>query len=79
LLQGAVKAKFSNDLWTCPRVCQLIRRRFGVQYHVDHIGRLLRSMDWSPQKPQRRAATAEACNAKNRCFAPLSLIAPFFD
>lgn len=55
LLEGAGKAGFSSDLWTCPRVRQLIRRRFGVQYHVDHIGRLLRSMGWSPQKPQRRA------------------------
>jgi transposase len=33
----------------------LIRTRFGVRYHVDHIGRVLRSLRWSPQKPQRRA------------------------
>ena len=24
------------------------------QYRVDHIGRLLRSLGWSPQKPERR-------------------------
>lgn len=55
LLKGAKAAGFPTDLWTCPRVAQLIRVCFGIHYHVDHIGRLLRSMGWSPQKPQRRA------------------------
>lgn len=55
LLKGAKIAGFPTDLWTCPRVAQLIDALFGIRYHVDHIGRLLRSMGWSPQKPQRRA------------------------
>lgn len=55
LLRGAEAAGFPTDLWTCPRVADLIARRFGVRYHVDHIGRLLRSLGWSPQKPTRRA------------------------
>jgi len=36
-------------------VGQLIAHRFGVRYHVDHIGRLLRSLGFTPQKPTRRA------------------------
>ena len=36
-------------------MAELIERRFGVHYHVDHIGRLLHELDWSPQKPTRRA------------------------
>jgi len=55
LAQGAKACGFATDLWTCPRVAKLIRREFRVQYHVDHIGRLLRSLGWSPQKPERRA------------------------
>lgn len=55
LLKGAKMAGFPTDLWTCPRVAQLILAFFGIRYHVDHIGRLLRSLGWSPQKPQRRA------------------------
>jgi transposase len=55
LLNGAKCAGFETDLWTCPRVVELIRRNFGVHYHVDHIGRLLHSLGWSPQKPQRQA------------------------
>lgn len=55
LLKGAKAAGFPTDLWTCPRIMQLILTYFGIRYHVDHIGRLLRSLGWSPQKPQRRA------------------------
>lgn len=55
LLRGAAAVGFPNDLWTCPRVTRLIRDRFGVDYHVDHVGRLLHSLGWSPQKPERRA------------------------
>jgi transposase len=55
LLKGAKAAGFPTDLWTCPRVADVIADRFGVEYHVDHIGRLLRGMGWSPQKPTRRA------------------------
>lgn len=55
LLQGAKAAGFQTDLWTCPRIAKLIQSSFGVRYHVDHIGRLLHSLGWSPQKPQRKA------------------------
>lgn len=55
LLKGASASGYPTDLWTCPRVAQLIRREFRVRYHVDHIGRLLRSLGFTPQKPERRA------------------------
>lgn len=55
LLKGAVAAGFPTDLWTCARIAQAIEDRFGVRYHIDHIGRLLRALGWSPQKPTRRA------------------------
>ena len=55
LLKGPQAAGFGTDLWTCPRVAELIEQRFDVQYHVDHIGRLLHHLGWSPQKPARRA------------------------
>ena len=55
LLKGPKAFGFPTDLWTCPRVAQVIRRRYRVKYHVDHVSRLLRSMGWTPQKPERRA------------------------
>jgi transposase len=56
LLKGAKAFGYDTDLWTCPRIAEVIRGRFGVRYHVDHVGRLLHSLGWSPQRPQRRAA-----------------------
>jgi transposase len=55
LLKGATAAGYATDLWTCPRIAGLIQHRFGVVYHANHIGRLLRGLGWSPQKPARRA------------------------
>jgi len=55
LLKGAEAAGFATDLWTCPRVAEHILRAFGVGYHVDHVCRLLHRMNWSPQKPTRKA------------------------
>jgi len=55
LLKGARAWGWPTDVWTCPRVAKLIKKRFKVRYHVDHVGRLLRGLGWSPQKPTRRA------------------------
>lgn len=55
LARGASKAGFATDLWTCPRVAEMIRRLFGVSYHVDYVGTLLHKLGWSPQKPEQRA------------------------
>lgn len=55
LLKGSQKAGFPTDLWTCPRITTLIHSLFGVQYHVDHVGKLLHALGWSPQKQERRA------------------------
>ena len=55
LLKGAMANGFRTELWTTARVAQVIRQRFGVNYHRDHVGRLLAKMGWSAQKPERRA------------------------
>jgi len=55
LKRGAQAYGFVGDVWTQARIASLIKREFGVSYHVDHIGRLLRSIGWSVQKPTLRA------------------------
>ena len=55
LLEGAMAFGYPTDLWTGPRIVDLIRRRFRVAYHANHMSRLLRSLGFSPQKPERRA------------------------
>jgi transposase len=56
LKRGAQAYGFVGDVWTQARIASLIKREFGVSYHVDHIGRLLRSIGWSVQKPIERAS-----------------------
>ena len=55
LLQGAEAHGFENDVWTTGRVAKVIKRRFGVRYSADHVGRLLRRLGFSSQKPEGRA------------------------
>lgn len=55
LLQGAQAHGFSTDLWTAPRVQRLIREQFGVEYHVNYVPTLLKTLGFTPQKPECRA------------------------
>jgi transposase len=55
LLRGAKAAGFSSDLWTGKRLAEVIQREFGIVYHPNHILKILRQLDFTPQKPLRRA------------------------
>src|SRR6266850_1044143 len=55
LLQGAQAHGFLNDLWTLPRVAELIHRQSGVRLHPGHVWRLLGRMGWSIQRPAGKA------------------------
>lgn len=55
ILTGPEAFGFRTALWTCQRIVQLIRDRWGVTYHPDHVGRLLRACGLTPQRPQRTA------------------------
>jgi transposase len=62
LKQGAVAHGWLNHLWTAKRVAVLIRRHFGVDYHPEHVRKVLkRRLDFSSQKPQKHA---RECNDK---------------
>jgi transposase len=56
LLQGAQAHGFLNDLWTLPRVAELIHRQSGVRLHPGHVWRVLGRMGWSVQRPSGKAA-----------------------
>ena len=56
LLQGAKAHGWHNDLWSARRVAEVVRRRFGVEYHVEHVRKIIRrGLNWSSQKPQKKA------------------------
>lgn len=52
LIAGAKAAGFESDLWTGPRIAQLIRDRFGVSYNDHYVLELLRALNFTPQRPQ---------------------------
>jgi transposase len=55
LLKTPVQCGFDRYLWTQQLIADLIWREFGVSYHHDHIGVILQQMDFTHQKPARRA------------------------
>jgi transposase len=52
---GAEAYGFRGDVWTCPRIAQVIRWEFGISYHKDHVSRLMKELGWTPQIPITRA------------------------
>ena len=55
LLQGPEAHGFPTPLWSCPRVARLIADEFGVRYHEGHVWKILRALNWSPQRPVGKA------------------------
>jgi transposase len=60
LARGAPAYGFRGDVWTARRVAEVIHRTFGVHYHPDHVGRLLKQSGWSRQQPVERATQRDA-------------------
>jgi transposase len=55
LWHGAEAYGFRGQVWTCARIALVIEEEFGVRYHKDHVGRLLKELQWTPQVPIKRA------------------------
>ncbi len=55
LLKGPLSQGYRTNLWTTARIAEVIHRKFDVEYHRDHVGRMMHQLGWSPQKPERRA------------------------
>lgn len=52
---GAVAQGYANELWTLPRVAEVIRLKFGVKLGTTGVWKVLRQLGFTPQKPERRA------------------------
>ena len=65
LAKGAEAYGFRGDVWTASRVAEVIKRTFGVRYHRDHVGKLMREAGWSRQKPVERASQRNEETLKN--------------
>jgi transposase len=55
LRQGPQAHGFATNLWTLPRVAQVVAQITGAKYHPGHVWRLMPQLGWSLQRPARRA------------------------
>lgn len=55
LLAGPKSQGYKTELWTLPRVSALIHKLTGVRYHPGHVWRMLGTLGFSCQRPERRA------------------------
>jgi transposase len=55
LIEGPLAWGYENELWTLPRVTEVIHEVTGIAYHPGHVWRVLRQLGWSRQKPTTRA------------------------
>lgn len=56
LSHGAEAWGFCGEVWTCARVAAVIAEEFGVVYSRAQVSRLLKALDWTPQRPIERAS-----------------------
>src|SRR3954454_22445370 len=43
---------FATELWTAPRLAQLIAQEWDIHFHPDYLTTWLRQRGYTPQKPQ---------------------------
>jgi transposase len=56
LLEGPKAHGWRTELWTAGRVKELVRRHFGLDYHPEHVRKMVkRKLGWTSQKPQVKA------------------------
>jgi len=55
LLQGPKAQGYKTQMWTLPRMADLIENLTGVRYHPGHVWRIMGNLGFSCQRPERRA------------------------
>jgi transposase len=59
LESGPVAYGFSSGVWTCPMIARVIEDEFSLSYHPAHVSRILHSLEFSVQRPQKILARAD--------------------
>lgn len=55
LLRGPLKSGYPTDLWTLPRIAEVIKKETMISYHPGHVSKIMHMLGWSSQRPVRRA------------------------
>ncbi len=50
---GAISQGYESDYWDRKRVKDVIRQKFGIDYHISYISRILKRLNHTLQKPKR--------------------------
>ena len=53
LSESPTEYGFPTDLWSAPRLAQLIEQTFDTRFNPDYLGTWLRQRGYTPQKPRR--------------------------
>jgi len=55
LENGARACGYPTEIWSTSRVAALIEKRYLIQYHRSHVGRLLHGLGWIYERDSRGA------------------------
>lgn len=55
LLKGPKAAGYFTEIWALERTAKLIQKTVKVSYHPGNVWRVIMSIGWSCQKPEKRA------------------------
>jgi transposase len=65
LIKGPLVFGYETDLWTLTRIGALITKVAKIQYHPAHVWKILRAMNFTSQKPERRARERDEENIRD--------------
>ena len=76
VLQSPIEHGFGTELWTLKRVGTVIERQYGVRFGTTQLWRILGTLGFSVQKPEKRALerNEDAVRQWKRCDALVTLI-----
>ena len=77
IMKGPRAEGYATDLWTLERIAKLVKRIGKVGYHRGHIWKIVVSLGFSCQKPERRAKERDGEAIKNwriRSFPPVPVV-----
>lgn len=56
LIQGPEHFGYAGNVWTLPRIGELVLLKFGIKYCLSSVSKILKKIGWTCQKPVVRAA-----------------------
>jgi len=65
LSHGAEAYGFRGEVLTCARIAKIIEWELDVSYSKSHVSRLMKQIEWTPQKPIERATQRDEAQIEN--------------